>query len=191
MMFQTPVTISTANATQATWLNRRAAACGTSAPNRRSAGTSAARVSCPPTQTVAARTCRNSLMVSQLTASMPDKPPIACDAAISSHATSEHPQPMLGTAEDAVTIWNHFAPLAQLAEQRTLNPRVRGSSPWRRTRNFSIRSPTLAGGLDEVIAGDDEHVQRRRPPMRHRWLNADPDAPVCRDLIPRRSSFGN
>jgi hypothetical protein len=25
------------------------------------------------------------------------------------------------------------APLAQLAEQRTLNPRVRGSSPWRRT----------------------------------------------------------
>jgi hypothetical protein len=27
------------------------------------------------------------------------------------------------------------APLAQLAEQRTLNPRVRGSSPWRRTRN--------------------------------------------------------
>src|SRR5690606_10818957 len=29
------------------------------------------------------------------------------------------------------------APLAQLAEQRTLNPRVRGSSPWRRT----ARSP--------------------------------------------------
>src|SRR2546430_6832236 len=27
------------------------------------------------------------------------------------------------------------APLAQLAEQRTLNPRVRGSSPWRRTRD--------------------------------------------------------
>jgi hypothetical protein len=27
------------------------------------------------------------------------------------------------------------APLAQLAEQRTLNPRVRGSSPWRRTRH--------------------------------------------------------
>src|SRR6185437_9106479 len=27
-----------------------------------------------------------------------------------------------------------LAPLAQLAEQRTLNPRVRGSSPWRRTR---------------------------------------------------------
>jgi hypothetical protein len=26
-----------------------------------------------------------------------------------------------------------LAPLAQLAEQRTLNPRVRGSSPWRRT----------------------------------------------------------
>ena len=29
------------------------------------------------------------------------------------------------------------APLAQLAEQRTLNPRVRGSSPWRRTRRSS------------------------------------------------------
>jgi hypothetical protein len=26
------------------------------------------------------------------------------------------------------------APLAQLAEQLTLNQRVRGSSPWRRTR---------------------------------------------------------
>src|SRR6266545_4790959 len=40
------------------------------------------------------------------------------------------------------------APLAQLAEQRTLNPRVRGSSPWRRTRSdlgvlSSGRSPGL------------------------------------------------
>src|SRR5262245_45246463 len=35
---------------------------------------------------------------------------------------------------DAVTITGLQAPLAQLAEQRTLNPRVRGSSPWRRTR---------------------------------------------------------
>ena len=33
------------------------------------------------------------------------------------------------------TIAESQAPLAQLAEQRTLNPRVRGSSPWRRTRN--------------------------------------------------------
>ena len=33
------------------------------------------------------------------------------------------------------------APLAQLAEQRTLNPRVRGSSPWRRTRSdLGLRS---------------------------------------------------
>ena len=32
------------------------------------------------------------------------------------------------------TIAKSHAPLAQLAEQRTLNPRVRGSSPWRRTR---------------------------------------------------------
>ena len=30
---------------------------------------------------------------------------------------------------------SRHAPLAQLAEQRTLNPRVRGSSPWRRTRS--------------------------------------------------------
>ena len=29
----------------------------------------------------------------------------------------------------------HHAPLAQLAEQQTLNLRVRGSSPWRRTRS--------------------------------------------------------
>ncbi len=33
------------------------------------------------------------------------------------------------------TIISFHAPLAQLAEQRTLNPRVRGSSPWRRTRS--------------------------------------------------------
>jgi hypothetical protein len=34
------------------------------------------------------------------------------------------------------SIWSvASAPLAQLAEQRTLNPRVRGSSPWRRTRS--------------------------------------------------------
>src|SRR6202034_1277839 len=38
-------------------------------------------------------------------------------------------RPILGN------IWSvASAPLAQLAEQRTLNPRVRGSSPWRRTR---------------------------------------------------------
>src|SRR6266851_572937 len=33
------------------------------------------------------------------------------------------------------------APLAQLAEQRTLNPRVRGSSPWRRTRPDLVLYP--------------------------------------------------
>jgi hypothetical protein len=33
------------------------------------------------------------------------------------------------------------APLAQLAEQRTLNPRVRGSSPWRRTHDDLGFSP--------------------------------------------------
>src|SRR3954447_14657037 len=57
MTFQTPVATSTANAGHATWLNRRAAARGTSAPAARSVGTSAARTSWPPTHTVAARTC--------------------------------------------------------------------------------------------------------------------------------------
>src|SRR2546430_15271231 len=37
------------------------------------------------------------------------------------------------------------APLAQLAEQRTLNPRVRGSSPWRRTRDQGSDLAVLAG----------------------------------------------
>jgi hypothetical protein len=43
------------------------------------------------------------------------------------------------------------APLAQLAEQRTLNPRVRGSSPWRRTCDdlgfYDPRSFFCAPGL--------------------------------------------
>ena len=43
--------------------------------------------------------------------------------------------PVIGNAPAiAATITAFYAPLAQLAEQRTLNPRVRGSSPWRRTR---------------------------------------------------------
>ena len=36
----------------------------------------------------------------------------------------------------------HDAPLAQLAEQQTLNLRVRGSSPWRRTSSHTNRFPT-------------------------------------------------
>ena len=55
------------------------------------------------------------------------------------------------------------APLAQLAEQRTLNPRVRGSSPWRRTRSdlgfykaqviffVSVLSPCLLARTDPAI----------------------------------------
>jgi hypothetical protein len=43
------------------------------------------------------------------------------------------------TPLDAASITASQAPLAQLAEQRTLNPRVRGSSPWRRTRNPLLR----------------------------------------------------
>ena len=48
------------------------------------------------------------------------------------------------------------APLAQLAEQRTLNPRVRGSSPWRRTR-FPWSAPCSALLADLV---------RGRPPYK-------------------------
>src|SRR6516162_6851304 len=66
--FQIPVATSTAKATQATWLNRRAAS--TATPPLRRIGTSAASTSWPPTQMVAASTCRNSRMVSQLTASI-------------------------------------------------------------------------------------------------------------------------
>ena len=40
------------------------------------------------------------------------------------------------------TIAKSHAPLAQLAEQRTLNPRVRGSSPWRRTRPDLLKRVT-------------------------------------------------
>src|SRR5215472_14345934 len=69
MTFHTPVSSSTANAGHATWLKARAAARGTSAPRLRSTGTSAASVSWPPTQIVAARTCRKSRTVSQLTGS--------------------------------------------------------------------------------------------------------------------------
>src|SRR6516165_2105618 len=66
--FQIPVATSTAKATQATWLNRRAAS--TATPPLRRIGTSAASTSWPPTQMVAASTCRYSRMVSQLTASI-------------------------------------------------------------------------------------------------------------------------
>ena len=43
-------------------------------------------------------------------------------------------RPIRGSARSLLTSGRcQRAPLAQLAEQRTLNPRVRGSSPWRRT----------------------------------------------------------
>src|SRR6185437_11414869 len=76
-MFQIPVATSTAKAAQATWLKRRAASVTT--PARRRTGTSAASTSWPPTQTVAARTCRKRRMVSQLTASiqLPSRPAVS------------------------------------------------------------------------------------------------------------------
>src|SRR3954464_8530680 len=66
-MFQIPVRISTPKAGHATRLKAFAAARGTSAPARRSAGTRAARVIWPPTHTVAASTCRKSRTVSRST----------------------------------------------------------------------------------------------------------------------------
>ena len=57
-------------ATQASRPNARAAARGTSAPAARSTGSNAATVICPPTQTAAARTCRNSRTVSAVMGSM-------------------------------------------------------------------------------------------------------------------------
>jgi hypothetical protein len=42
------------------------------------------------------------------------------------------------------------APLAQLAERRTLNPLGRGSNPWRRTRAWRNRQPRQAQTLVSV-----------------------------------------
>ena len=50
--------------------------------------------------------------------------------------SSEAPQPAhigFGRPLRRLLTSTRYAPLAQLAEQRTLNPRVQGSSPWRRT----------------------------------------------------------
>ncbi len=60
-------------------------------------------------------------------------------------STTRHPSAGLlyGPARRSMT--RHHAPLAQLAEQQTLNLRVRGSSPWRRTNLFPghVRSARL------------------------------------------------
>src|SRR5437763_16963827 len=69
-MFQMPVTMRTPNAVQATRPNDRAAARGTPAPAPRNTGRRATSVIWPPTQTVAARTWRNSRTVSAVTGSM-------------------------------------------------------------------------------------------------------------------------
>src|SRR5262249_2258619 len=70
MTFQIPVTIRTANAGQATWLKRRAAARGRSAPGMRQTGARAASGIVPPPRAGAASTGRNSRVVSQETLSM-------------------------------------------------------------------------------------------------------------------------
>src|SRR5215470_12295586 len=64
---------------------------------------------------------------------------------------------------NAVTITESQAPLAQLAEQRTLNPRVRGSSPWRRTCENLPRQHTAV-----------ERVVEQTAPAALRWPHAAP-----------------
>src|SRR4051794_11476131 len=77
-MFQMPVRTRTAKAGHATWLKRRAAAPGASGPTARSVGTSAARVSWPPTHTVAATMCTNRRTASQENASIGWVPSVSC-----------------------------------------------------------------------------------------------------------------
>jgi hypothetical protein len=67
---RTPVVTNRAKAVQATTLKRRAATRVASGETRRSAGTSAARVSCPPTHTVAASTCTVSTSACPVSGSM-------------------------------------------------------------------------------------------------------------------------
>jgi hypothetical protein len=55
------------------------------------------------------------------------------------------------------------APLAQLAEQRTLNPRVRGSSPWRRTRTDLGFNRSRSFLL--ILRGAGLRSSRGRPPL--------------------------
>gem|GEM_PF-6192913 len=47
---------------------------------------------------------------------------------------------------DAGNVNSRCAPLAQLAEQLTLNQRVQGSSPWRCTRTATFGSPFFMPG---------------------------------------------
>ena len=101
-------------------------------------------------------------------------------------------KPISRAPADRCILTEHHAPLAQLAEQRTLNPRVVGSSPTRRTcakarssdRAFALalplhqrgcprRAPRLAAqrpiGLGHVLVpspgiGHSRHVEPRRLP---------------------------
>jgi hypothetical protein len=58
-----------------------------------------------------------------------------------------------------------------LAEQRTLNPRVRGSSPWRRTRSEqALYVPALiflrTGGTTVGPVWDQARIERHRSSVR-------------------------
>src|SRR5215469_13980807 len=53
------------------------------------------------------------------------------------------------------------------AEQRTLNPRVRGSSPWRRTRDFPGQSPLASRAAVQCLAPSSNAAQS---PSSSRWF---------------------
>src|SRR5258707_14465663 len=69
------------------------------------------------------------------------------------NTSSRTDRPVGVTYRVAGSIAEVLAPLAQLAEQRTLNPRVRGSSPWRRTRPDLVFLPSPAPSERPLGAG--------------------------------------
>ena len=73
------------------------------------------------------------------------------------------------------------APLAQLAEQRTLNPRVRGSSPWRRTPHLLYQG--IFGVLDARC--------RSLTPFTHTICRRARSVPQDRQARPQRSLPGS
>jgi hypothetical protein len=64
---------------------------------------------------------------------------------------------------DTVSITAFQAPLAQLAEQQTLNLRVRGSSPWRRTSSHTDRFPTGVAAQQPSSHAGSNGLRKLRP----------------------------
>ena len=78
--------------------------------------------------------------------------------------------PRLGITEKLRYSYFSRAPLAQLAEQLTLNQRVQGSSPWRCTNQSPARVPWDGAS---VVCGPSSREVRfpngDKPPMTSRW----------------------